>query len=103
MLYVLQIIEIPWFFVVLLLMHGGIAGLIILKKKYKEMDILVYYRNIYIIFALFIPILLYKLVAAIFSFEENHTLIQYVSIGIIVIGLVVGLINIIIFRRKHQL
>jgi hypothetical protein len=103
MLYVLQISEIPWFFIVLLLMHGGIAGLIILKKKYKELDKKIYYRNIYIIFALFIPILFYKLVAAIFSFEENHTLIQYVSIGIIVIGLVVGLLNVFIFRRKHQL
>jgi len=102
MLYLLQISEIPWFFLVLLLMHGGIFGLILLKKRYIGLNIKYYYRNIYISFALFIPILIYKLLAAIFPFEENHALIQQLSMGIIIIALLVGIVNIYVFHQRHK-
>jgi hypothetical protein len=102
MLFLLQIIDMPWFFLVLVLMHGGIVGLILLKKRYKSLNITFYYRNIYITFALFIPILAYKLIAAIFSFEENHDLVRYVSIAIIMIALMVGAVNVFVFKKRHM-
>ena len=102
MLYLLQISEMPWFILYLLLMHLGIVGLIVLKKRFKDLKKTFYYRNIYIVFGLFIPILIYKLIVAIFSLEENHLIIQQISIGIIAVGLVVGIINIWVFKHKYS-
>jgi len=102
MLFLLQISKIPWFFIWLVLMHGGIAALVISKKRYKELEVKPYYRNAYITFGLFIPILIYKLIALIFSFEENKELIKYLSLGIIILSVIVGIYNVITFIKKNH-
>lgn len=102
MLFILQISEIPWFFFWLVLMHGGIVALAISKRKFKELDVKDYYNRAYLSFALFIPILIYKIVIAIIGLVENEILIRYISFGIILICLLVAIFNIYTFRKKYQ-
>jgi len=102
MLFLLQISKTPWFFLWLVLMHGGIAALAISKRKFKELQIKYYYRNAYLCFALFIPILLYKIFALILPFEENKAVIKYLSLIIIVFSIVVGIYNILHFKKSNQ-
>ncbi len=94
MLFLLQISEIPWFFVWLVLMHGGIAILAVSKRKFKDLGVKQYYKRAYLSFLLFIPILIYKIIVAITSLEENEVVITYISLGLIIICIVIGIGNI---------
>ncbi len=101
MLYLLQISEFPWFFVWLVLMHAGIIILVILKRRFKELDVKKYYIRAYVCFGLFIPILAYKVIAGIWKFGEYAGMIRCVSLGIIVISAFIGIYNILGCYR-HQ-
>lgn len=83
-------------------MHLGIVFLILIKKKYKDIEIKFYYKNIYLSFGLFIPILIYKLLAAIFWFEENKAIIRNVSYTLIVLCIIVAIINLSVFLKNYK-
>jgi hypothetical protein len=87
MLFLLQISEIPWFFLWLVLMHGGIIVLALSKKKFKTFPVLSHYRRTYMSLLLFIPILIYKIITRIFSLTENEEVIKIVSLAIILVCL----------------
>jgi hypothetical protein len=101
MLFILQISKVPWFFLWLILMHGGIVGLIVSKKKYHDLNILPYYRLAYLSFGLFIPILIYKVIAFIFSIPENKEAIRQVSNVIVIVCLFVAIYNYIKFTANN--
>ena len=87
MLFLLQISEIPWFFLWLVLMHGGIIILALSKSKFKTFKVLSHYRRTYLSLLLFIPILIYKIITRIFSLTENEEVIKIVSLAIILVCL----------------
>lgn len=106
MLFMLQISEIPIFFVWLVLMHLGIIGLAITKKKFSDLRIKTYFKRVYMSFALFIPVLIYKLIVAIFSIEENELLISYSIIFVMIICIIVLMLNIfsfILYNKKQAM
>ena len=88
MLFLLQISEIPWFFLWLVLMHGGIIILALSKRKFKPLTISKYYRRAYISLLLFIPILIYKVIVKFFSLIENNQLVTILSLIIIAVCLI---------------
>ena len=102
MLLFLQISEIPIFFLWLVLMHLGIIGLALTKKKFKDLAVKPYFKRVYISFALFIPILIYKLIIVILSKEENDELVKTVVISVMIICVVVLIYNIISFIFKNR-
>ena len=106
MLFMLQISEIPIFFVWLVLMHLGIIGLAITKKKFSDLRIKTYFKRVYMSFALFIPVLIYKLIVAIFSIEENELLISYSIIFVMIICIIILMLNIfsfILYNKKQAM
>ena len=100
MLFILQISEIPCFFFWLVLMHGGIVALALSKRKFKALGVKDYYQRAYLSFAFFIPILIYKIVVAIFSLEENEQVVTIISFVIIAGCLGLAVFNIIKFLKS---
>lgn len=102
MLFLLQISKMPWFFIWLILMHGGIVVLALLKRSYQDLDILSYFKRAYLSLLLFIPILIYKIIVAIFSLEENEAVVTYVSLFFILICIGMGIYNIIKLKNMFN-
>lgn len=102
MLFFLQISEIPWFFIFLILMHGGIVVLIILKKRYSNLMIKPTYRSSYMAMGLFIPILIYKIIVKIAGTQENEELMFILSLTAIGIAVLVGIYNFISFTKNNS-
>ncbi len=100
MLLLLQLSKMPWFIVWLVLMHSGIVMLAILKKRSKALNTKAYFKRAYGSFALFIPILIYKLVALVFSFEENEQLVKIISFVIIGLCLLLAVYHLFLFRKQ---
>lgn len=61
----LQFVPMPWFFLVLLLMHGGVVLFIVSRRRFLRggYPVIPYYRAEYGMLALYLPILLLKLLA----------------------------------------
>ena len=61
----LQFVPMPWFFLVLLLMHGGVVLFIVSRRRFLRggYPVIQNYRFEYILLALYLPILLLKLLA----------------------------------------
>jgi len=87
MLFLLQISSVPWFFLWLVLMHGGIIILALSKRKFKTFQVMPHYRRTYLSLLLFIPILIYKIITRIFSLTENEEVINIISLAIILVCL----------------
>jgi hypothetical protein len=100
MLLLLQLSKVPWFIVWLVLMHSGIVMLAILKKRSKALITKAYFKRAYLSFGLFIPILIYKLVALVFSFEENEQLVKIISFVIIGLCLLLAVYHLFLFRKQ---
>lgn len=104
MLFMLQISEIPIFFLWLVLMHVGIVGLALTKKHFKDLGVKPYFTRVYLSFALFIPVLIYKLIMAILSLEENHELVTITVYLVMMICILILILNTVFFilRNKNQ-
>jgi uncharacterized membrane protein YoaK (UPF0700 family) len=83
-------------------MHLGIIFLALTKRRFKDLDILIYYKRVYLSFALFIPILIYKLIMAIIGNEENESVVNILVIIVMVICVAVLIYNIISFIFKNM-
>ena len=102
MLFMLQVSSWPIFILWLVLMHLGIIALALTKRKFKDLDIKTYYKRVYLSFALFIPILIYKLILAIIDQEENESVVNIAVIIVMTVSVIVLLFNIISFILKNK-
>jgi hypothetical protein len=102
MLFFLQISQIPWFFLFLVLMHVGIVILIILKKRYSFLAIKPTYKKSYIAMGLFIPILIYKIIIKVIGETENEGLMLIFSFIAITIAVFIGIYNFFTFPKHNQ-
>jgi hypothetical protein len=102
MLFILQISEIPCFFLWLVLMHGGIVVLAVSKKRFKHLGVKDYYQKAYMSFAFFIPILINKIIVAIFSLEENEQVVTIISFIIIAGCLALAIFNFLRFFKNNK-
>ena len=62
----LQFVEVPWFFLVLLAMHGGVFLFIISKKRFKAQgyEVTRFYSLEYMLLALYLPVLALKVLSS---------------------------------------
>ena len=73
---VLQFVEVPWFFLVLLAMHGGVFLFIFSKKRFKAQgyDVARFYTLEYKLLALYLPVLALKVLSSLDVLRFNATL-----------------------------
>ena len=97
----LQFVEIPWFFLVLIAMHGGVFLFIFSKKRFKKQgfDVGRYYALEYKLLALYLPVLALKVLSAIGVLHFNETLKTVLILAITVFSLVVSTINAINMKK----
>lgn len=92
----LQFAELPWFFLVLIAMHGGVALFIVSKKRFLKQgcDVKRFYSLEYKLLALYIPILATNLLSAAFDILHlDDTLKTVLILLITVFSLIVSTIN----------
>ena len=100
MLFLLQNTNPPLFYVFLVIMHLGIASLALIRSGYNNSKIKKNFVNAYITFALFLPILVYKLLGLIFKYDVNEDIIKTISFILIALSIIVGIINVISLNQK---
>jgi hypothetical protein len=83
---ILQLTHNIGFLVMLLVMHGGIIILILVKKQLLKLNVNIkpYYKKMYLVLSLYLPLILYKIAARIFSFDYSKNII-YISTGLLFI------------------
>lgn len=91
----LQLAEGSLFFLFLLAMHGGIVTLIVSKKRFVAFDPSVkqFYDRVYFLLALYIPLLLYKLVGFFFPGAYHGTIASAAMIVVIVVSVAGSILN----------
>ena len=91
----LQFVEIPWFFLVLLAMHGGVFLFIFSKKRFKAQgyDVRRFYSLEYILLALYLPVLGLKLLSSFGVLHLDATLKIVLILAVTVFSLVVSTVN----------
>ena len=91
----LQFVSFPLFFLVLLLMHGGVVLFIVSKKLFKKAGAATfpYYKREYILLALYLPILLYKILGNFGLYTVNIPVKSIVSLCLTGVCLVVSGLN----------
>ena len=101
MLVILQISKVPWFFLWLVLMHMGIIGLILLKKRNHSTGIIIrpIYKIAYGSLLLFTPILIYKLLGRLIGMEVNEMFIETAIIILIILAFLTGIINVFYYKK----
>ena len=91
----LQFIPFPWFFIALLCMHGGVFLFIFSKKRFAKLgyDVKKFYSLEYKLLALYLPVLLAKLLSSFGLFTFDPTLKSVLIIAITAFSAVVSAIN----------
>ena len=91
----LQFIPFPWFFIALLCMHGGVFLFIFSKKRFTKagQDVKKFYTLEYKLLALYLPVLLAKVLSSIGLFTFDATLKSVLIIAITVFCAIVSTIN----------
>jgi hypothetical protein len=97
----LQFVEVPWFFLVLLAMHGGVVLFIFSKKGFKTQgyDVVRFYALEYKLLALYLPVLALKVLSSLGILQFNAALKTGLILGITVFSLVISAIN---ARKMHK-
>lgn len=92
---VLQFVEVPWFFLVLLAMHGGVFLFIISKKRFKAQgyDVARFYALEYKLLALFLPILALKVLSSLNILRFDATLKTVLILVITVFSVIASTVN----------
>jgi hypothetical protein len=100
----LQFVDFPLFLFVLLLMHGGIVGFIIQRKRFVKAGLAVrpYFHRTYLLLALFLPILGYSLGALIFGYPVDEPAKQIVVLVLAGIAIIASLFNTLSLRAFLQ-
>lgn len=92
----LQFAPLPWFFLVLIAMHGGVVLFIVSKKRFQKAgyDVKRFYSLEYKLLALYLPILACNLLSAGFDILRlDETLKTVLILVITVFSLIVSAIN----------
>lgn len=92
----LQFAPLPWFFLVLIAMHGGVVLFIVSKKRFQKAgyDVKRFYSLEYKLLALYLPILVCNLLSAGFDILRlDETLKTVLILVITVFSLIVSAIN----------
>ena len=91
----LQFIEIPWFFLVLLAMHGGVVMFIVSKKRFQKegYEVAKFYSLEYKLLALYLPVLGAKVLSAFGLFHFDVTLKTVLILAITLFSLLVSTVN----------
>lgn len=92
---VLQFVEVPWFFLVLLAMHGGVFLFIFSKKRFKAQgyDVARFYALEYKLLALFLPILALKVLSSLNILRFDATLKTVLILVITVFSVSASTVN----------
>ena len=92
---VLQFVEVPWFFLVLLAMHGGVFLFIFSKKRFKAQgyDVARFYTLEYKLLALYLPVLALKVLSSLNVLRFNATLKTVLILAITVFSLIASALN----------
>lgn len=91
----LQFVEIPWFFLVLLCMHGGVFLFVFSKKRFKKQgyDVARFYSLEYKLLALYLPVLVLKVLSSLGILRFNVMLKTLLILAITAFSLIVSVIN----------
>ncbi|MBP3437054.1 MAG: hypothetical protein J6K61_03990 [Clostridia bacterium] len=95
MLALLQLVSSLLFVIVLLLMHGGVVLFIVSKKRFQRASVAVkpFYKREYIMLALYLPILAYKILGKLGLYTVNECLKMWVVLVLTGLCLVGSAIN----------
>jgi hypothetical protein len=95
MIALLQFVEVPWFFLVLLAMHGGVFLFIFSKKRFKAQgyDVARFYSLEYKLLALYLPILALKVLSSLEILRFDATLKTVLILVITAFSLIVSVVN----------
>ncbi len=98
----LQFVSFPLFFLVLLLMHGGVVLFIVSKKLFKKAGASTspYYKREYILLALYLPILLYKILGNFGLYTVNIPVKSIISLCLTGVCLIVSGLNAYAFYKE---
>lgn len=91
----LQFVEVPWFFLVLLAMHGGVFLFIFSKKRLKAQgyEVARFYSREYVLLALYLPVLALKVLSSLGVLHFDVTLKTVLILGITAFSLIVSAVN----------
>ena len=91
----LQFVEVPWFFLVLLAMHGGVFLFIFSKKRLKAQgyEVARFYSREYVLLALYLPVLALKVLSSLGVLHFGATLKTVLILGITAFSLIVSAVN----------
>lgn len=91
----LQFVEIPWFFMVLLAMHGGVFLFIFSKKRFKAQgyDVARFYSLEYKLLALYLPVLALKVLSSLGVLQFDAMLKTVLILVITIFSLIVSVVN----------
>ena len=97
----LQFVELPWFFLVLIAMHGGVFLFIFSKKRFIKQgyDVGRFYALEYMLLALYLPVLALKVLSSIGVLHFNDTLKTVLILAITGFSLVVSAVNAIKMKK----
>ena len=97
----LQFVEIPWFFLVLLCMHGGVFLFVFSKKRFKKQgyDVARFYSLEYKLLALYLPVLALKVLSSLGVLRFDAMVKTMLILAITVISLIVSVFN---ARKLYQ-
>ncbi len=97
----LQITNVRYFLVFLVLMHTGIALFVISKKRFLKsgLNVIKYYKNMYRYLALYLPILAYKLPSYLFEYTVNHQVIVGLTLTVTTIVVSLSILNTLALKR----
>lgn len=92
----LQFVEVPWFFLVLLAMHGGVFLFIFSKKRFKAQgyDVARFYSLEYKLLALYLPVLALKVLSSLEILRFDGMLKTILILAITLFSLIVSTVNI---------
>lgn len=91
-----------WLFVVFLLaMHSGIVLFLVSRKRFmaQDPDVKRFYDRTSIYLALYIPLLLYKVVGFLFPGSYNGTIARIAMMGVIAVSVLGSVLNAVRFHR----
>lgn len=91
----LQFVEVPWFFLVLLAMHGGVFLFIFSKKRLMAQgyEVARFYSREYVLLALYLPVLAMKVLSSLGVLHFDATLKTVLILGITAFSLIVSAVN----------
>lgn len=95
MITLLQFLDNWLFILTLITMHGGILLFIVSKKKFLKEAVPVkpYFRIAYLLLALYLPVLITKLVMAILKTDAAEGILQLIVIIITAVAVLVSIVN----------